>query len=43
MRGALSRLTGEKVGLKCRANDVLTDIVMRVERGELKPVGAPTD
>src|SRR5437870_6218797 len=28
---------GEKVGLACRANDVLTDIVKRVERGELKP------
>jgi 2-dehydropantoate 2-reductase len=28
---------GEKVGLACRANAVLTDIVMRVERGELKP------
>ena len=28
---------GEKVGLACRANAVLTDIVKRVERGELKP------
>jgi 2-dehydropantoate 2-reductase len=28
---------GEKVGLRCRANAVLTDIVKRVERGELKP------
>ena len=28
---------GEKVGLSCRANAVLTDIVKRVERGELKP------
>ena len=28
---------GEKVGLACRANAALTDIVMRVERGELKP------
>ena len=28
---------GEKVGLTCRANDVLTDIVQRVERGEFKP------
>src|SRR5213082_2180331 len=28
---------GEKVGLTCRANAVLTDIVKRVERGELKP------
>ena len=26
---------GEKVGLTCRVNDVLTDIVKRVERGEL--------
>src|SRR5438477_7306274 len=28
---------GEKVGITCRANAVLTDIVKRVERGELKP------
>jgi 2-dehydropantoate 2-reductase len=28
---------GEKLGLACRANAVLTDIVKRVERGELKP------
>jgi 2-dehydropantoate 2-reductase len=28
---------GEKVGLSCRANAVLTDIVKRVERDELKP------
>jgi 2-dehydropantoate 2-reductase len=28
---------GEKVGLPCRANAVLTEIVKRVERGELKP------
>jgi 2-dehydropantoate 2-reductase len=28
---------GEKVGLPCRANAVLTDLVKRVERGELKP------
>ncbi|MBV9530935.1 MAG: 2-dehydropantoate 2-reductase [Bradyrhizobium sp.] len=28
---------GEKVGLSCRANAVLTDIVMRVERNELSP------
>jgi 2-dehydropantoate 2-reductase len=27
----------EKVGLTCRANAVLTDLVKRVERGELKP------
>src|SRR6202030_2578697 len=28
---------GEKVGLACRANAALVDIVKRVERGELKP------
>ena len=28
---------GEKVGLACRANAVLTDIVKRVEKGELEP------
>jgi 2-dehydropantoate 2-reductase len=28
---------GEKIGLACRANAALTDIVQRVERGELKP------
>ena len=28
---------GEKVGLACRANAVLTDIVKRVEMGDLKP------
>jgi 2-dehydropantoate 2-reductase len=27
---------GEKVGLPCRANAVLTDLVKRVEKGELK-------
>jgi 2-dehydropantoate 2-reductase len=27
---------GQKVGIECRANAVLTDIVKRVERGELK-------
>ena len=27
---------GEKLGLACHANAVLTDIVKRVERGELK-------
>ena len=31
---------GEKVGIPCRANAVLTDIVKRVERGELKPGSA---
>ena len=28
---------GEKLGLACHANAVLTDLVKRVERGELKP------
>jgi 2-dehydropantoate 2-reductase len=28
---------GEKLGLSCRANAVLTDLVKRVERGELAP------
>jgi 2-dehydropantoate 2-reductase len=28
---------GDKLGLPCRANAVLTDLVMRVEKGELKP------
>jgi 2-dehydropantoate 2-reductase len=28
---------GEKVGIARRANAVLTDLVTRVERGELKP------
>jgi 2-dehydropantoate 2-reductase len=28
---------GDKIGQACRANAVLTDIVKRVERGELKP------
>jgi 2-dehydropantoate 2-reductase len=28
---------GEKLGLACSANTVLTDLVKRVERGELKP------
>jgi hypothetical protein len=28
---------GEKVGLPCRANAVLTDLVWRIERDELKP------
>ncbi len=28
---------GEKLGLACRANSALTDIVKRVERGELSP------
>ena len=28
---------GEKVGINCRANVILTDLVKRVERGELQP------
>jgi len=36
MNGLVVR-EGAKVGLACRANAVLTDLVMRVERGELKP------
>jgi 2-dehydropantoate 2-reductase len=28
---------GEKVGIACRANAVLTDIVKRVEHGEIAP------
>ena len=28
---------GEKVGIACRANAVLAEIVKRVEKGELKP------
>jgi 2-dehydropantoate 2-reductase len=28
---------GEKIGIACTANAALTDIVTRVERGELKP------
>jgi 2-dehydropantoate 2-reductase len=28
---------GEKLGMPCRANAVLTDIVKRVERGDLQP------
>ena len=31
---------GEKLGLTCRANAALTDIVKRVERGELTPTRA---
>lgn len=36
MNGLVVR-EGEKVGLSCRANAVLTDLVLRVERNELKP------
>jgi 2-dehydropantoate 2-reductase len=28
---------GEKLGMACRANAALTDIVKRVEKGELQP------
>ena len=31
---------GEKIGIPCAANAALTDIVKRVERGELKPGSA---
>jgi 2-dehydropantoate 2-reductase len=36
MNGLVVR-EGEKVGIACRANAVLTDLVMRVERHELSP------
>jgi 2-dehydropantoate 2-reductase len=36
LNGLIAR-EGEKAGVPCRANAVLTDIVKRVERGELKP------
>jgi 2-dehydropantoate 2-reductase len=36
MNGLVVR-EGEKLGLACRANALLTDIVLRVERGELQP------
>jgi 2-dehydropantoate 2-reductase len=36
MNGLVVR-EGAKVGISCRANAVLTDLVSRVERGELKP------
>jgi 2-dehydropantoate 2-reductase len=36
LNGLVAR-EGEKVGLSCRANAALTDIVKRVERGELSP------
>jgi 2-dehydropantoate 2-reductase len=36
LNGLVAR-EGEKLGVSCRANAVLTDIVKRVERGELKP------
>jgi 2-dehydropantoate 2-reductase len=35
MNGLVVR-EGEKVGITCRANAVLTDLVTKVERGELK-------
>ncbi len=28
---------GEKLGMSCRANALLTELVMSVERGELRP------
>ena len=36
MNGLVAR-KGERLGLACRANAALTDIVKRVERGELRP------
>jgi len=36
MNGLVVR-EGQKVGLQCRANAVLTDLVKRVEKGEIKP------
>jgi 2-dehydropantoate 2-reductase len=36
MNGLVVR-EGEKLGIACRANAALTDLVQRVERGELKP------
>jgi 2-dehydropantoate 2-reductase len=36
LNGLVAR-EGERLGVPCRANAVLTDIVKRVERGELKP------
>jgi 2-dehydropantoate 2-reductase len=36
INGLIAR-EGEKLGLPCRANAVLTDLVTRVEKGELKP------
>jgi len=36
MNGLVVR-EGAKVGILCRANAVLTDLVTRVERGDLKP------
>src|SRR5205814_2733243 len=36
LNGLIAR-EGEKLGIACRANAVLTDIVMRIERGEIKP------
>jgi 2-dehydropantoate 2-reductase len=36
MNGLVAR-EGERLGIACRANALLTDLVLRVERGELKP------
>jgi 2-dehydropantoate 2-reductase len=36
LNGLVAR-EGEKLGVPCLANATLTDIVKRVERGELKP------
>jgi 2-dehydropantoate 2-reductase len=36
LNGLIAR-EGERIGVACRANATLTDIVKKVERGELKP------
>ena len=36
LNGMIAR-EGERIGVPARANAVLTDIVKKVERGELKP------
>jgi len=36
MNGLVVR-EGERLGLPCRANALLTDLVLRVERGALQP------
>jgi len=36
LNGLVAR-EGERIGLSCRANAALTEIVKRVERGELSP------
>ena len=36
MNGLVAR-EGEKLGIACRANAILTELVLKIERGELKP------